>query len=576
MPAAVPPDPTSAGLKPQAATERDRGTDTAEDAWTPQRFRAPSENGRILMSVPLAAACRSARETHDRLAAERLDLQGRTLEHLRAWAREGCLRAAADYTSQITGERREVPDASQLVFAGGHQPALFHPGVWVKNFVLGRMADRASGTGLNLIVDNDTVSSRAVKIPGGAPGRPAAAWLPYDVPCPSQPWEDATIADLKLFRSFGERAVAHMSNWQVRPVVAEMWPVAVRYSEESGSLSDCLTAARQSAERRFGLENLELPLSRMCRQPAFLWFASHLLAHLPRFREIHNEVLWQYRKVNRIRSRSHPVPELAELDGWLEAPFWMWREGQQHRSRVFARQTGNELQLSDGADVFATLRLTPEMDACCAVEGLEQLPAQGVRFRTRALTTTLFARLCLSDLFVHGIGGAKYDEMTDRIIHRFFGIEPPRFLMATATLHLPVGKTYPVAQHDARELRRKLRDARFNPERHVVDGDVTDLVRRKHALIERQESARVDDLSFRQRRLRRTKNRARYLEFREINEQLAAHGEDYRARLAAQLREVEDKLAANRVLQDREYSYALYPEETLRSLIESLTQGRAL
>ena len=32
----------------------------------------------------------------------------------------------------------------------------------------------------------------------------------------------------------------------------------------------------------------------------------------------------------------------------------------------------------------------------------------------------------LSDLFIHGIGGAKYDELTDEIIRRFFGIEPPR------------------------------------------------------------------------------------------------------------------------------------------------------
>ena len=48
-------------------------------------------------------------------------------------------------------------------------------------------------------------------------------------------------------------------------------------------------------------------------------------------------------------------------------------------------------------------------------------PAAGIRLRTRALTTTMFARFLLGDLFVHGIGGAKYDELGDEIARGFFG-----------------------------------------------------------------------------------------------------------------------------------------------------------
>ena len=55
----------------------------------------------------------------------------------------------------------------------------------------------------------------------------------------------------------------------------------------------------------------------------------------------------------------------------------------------------------------------------------QDLPARGVRLRTRALTTTMFARYLLGDLFIHGIGGAKYDELGDEIARGFFGIEPP-------------------------------------------------------------------------------------------------------------------------------------------------------
>ena len=59
-----------------------------------------------------------------------------------------------------------------------------------------------------------------------------------------------------------------------------------------------------------------------------------------------------------------------------------------------------------------------------------------MRLRTRALTTTLFSRFLLGDLFIHGIGGAKYDELGDEIARRFFGIEPPGFLTVSMTLWL--------------------------------------------------------------------------------------------------------------------------------------------
>src|SRR5207244_11160094 len=64
-------------------------------------------------------------------------------------------------------------------------------------------------------------------------------------------------------------------------------------------------------------------------------------------------------------------------------------------------------------------------------------PASDVRqLRPRALTLTLFARVCLGDFFIHGIGGGKYDEVTDVIIRDYFGLDPPAYQVLSATLHL--------------------------------------------------------------------------------------------------------------------------------------------
>ena len=244
-------------------------------------------------------------------------------------------------------------------------------------------------------------------------------------------------------------------------------------------------------ERQWGAGNLELPISRLCELDPFLWFVGHVLAQLPRFCEVYNQILAEYREVNHVRSRTHPVPELIEKDGWLEAPFWVWRRGDTVRSRLFARQVGREVLLSDGREEFVRLPLSPTMDACCAVEVLRDLPQKGIRLRPRALTTTLFSRLCLADLFVHGIGGAKYDEMTDRILTRFFGVPVPGFLTLTATLHAELAEPFPVAPEDAARIQRLLRDLHWNPDRHLSadqDPEAGRLIAEKESLVSAMKS----------------------------------------------------------------------------------------
>ena len=378
-----------------------------------QSLRVPREDETLFSRPNLYKAVELAQRNRSLLSGAVVNLQERTLQILREWSRREVLSAAYRYTSKLLGEAlAETP--GELIFTAGHQPSLFHPGVWVKNFAIAEMASQTGGVALNLIIDNDTISTTRIRVPTGERRRPTIETVSFDEDRLAQPWEDVNIVNRKLFRTFGERLVKKMSSWNIVPLVDEMWPEAISQLSRSTSLRDGLTAARQRLERRWGLVNLELPISQLCALDPFMWFASHIFAQLPRFREVHNQVLREFRRVNRIRSRTHPVPELQQKpDGWLEAPFWVWRIGERRRKRVFVKPISREIHISDGHEVFAKLPLTSESEACCAVEVLRELPAQGIRLRTRALTTTLFTRLCLCDLFVHGIGGAKYDEMTD-------------------------------------------------------------------------------------------------------------------------------------------------------------------
>ena len=57
-----------------------------------------------------------------------------------------------------------VSPAAALIVTG-HQPELFHPGVWVKNFALQGLARADGATALNLVVDYDTVKATVLRVP---------------------------------------------------------------------------------------------------------------------------------------------------------------------------------------------------------------------------------------------------------------------------------------------------------------------------------------------------------------------------------------------------------------------------
>ena len=67
---------------------------------------------------------------------------------------------------------RRCPTSRPPLVVTGHQPELFHPGVWVKNFAAAAIAQAQGGVGLNLIVDNDIPKSTSIRVPRGAETAP--------------------------------------------------------------------------------------------------------------------------------------------------------------------------------------------------------------------------------------------------------------------------------------------------------------------------------------------------------------------------------------------------------------------
>ena len=291
---------------------------------------------------------------------------------------------------------------------------------------------------MNLVIDSDAMKGTSLPTPGGSLADPRREAVLFDRPDGRLPFEERRILDASLFASFGRRVAQRIAPLVADPLIGRFWPMVLERARHVDRLGYCLAQARHQLEGQWGLQTLELPQSAVCGSEPFHWFLVHLMANLDRFRECYNRAVHEYRRANRIRNAAHPVPDLVAEGSWLEAPLWIWTAEQPQRRRVFVCRRGREIVVSDRAGQELRLPLTADGDATDAVGRLMAWSRQGVRIRSRALITTLWARLALCDLFLHGIGGAKYDQVTDRLIETFFGMTPPGIMVLSATLHLPI------------------------------------------------------------------------------------------------------------------------------------------
>ncbi|MCA9021646.1 MAG: hypothetical protein KDA74_15965, partial [Planctomycetaceae bacterium] len=94
-------------------------------------------------------------------------------------------------------------------------------------------------------------------------------------------------------------------------------------------------------------------------------------------------------------------------------------------------------------------------------------------------------------------------------------------------------------------------------------------VERKQALIQAQKTAEKHDDSLAQAE-RRWLNRLRFRELREIDAELSELTLPLREKINGDMELVQQQMQANAVIQSREISFVLYPEQTLQQLFEKL------
>lgn len=527
-----------------------------------QKLRAPRDNNSALIDPPLANLSATIAANQSLLNQCDASFGAASLSAFRQIARRDLLDLIAEHSQQPPLE-----DDRPLI-GSGHQPELFHAGVWFKNWLLARVAAQTDSRAVNLIIDNDLAGPPPLRLPTtNVANDPTAEEISlrsvaYDAAAEPLPWEERAILNSETFAQFGDTVCRQLAPLISDPLIGSIWPAVIAEAKRSNRIGLAFTAGRKQAEAAAHINNQELPLSAICDRPPFFAFVALVLNDLDRFASVYNESLATYRRVHDLRSDSHPAPDLVRRGDAIETPFWLWSSDNPTRGAMFALRTPNGLLLRNDSGVEVGPFTAEEL--ADSKSRSSELQNAGIKIRPRALTTTLYARLALFDLFIHGIGGAKYDQATDYIIRHYFGIDPPSIATATATLHLPIPQIAGNPEHEIRKLHRQLRDLKFNPQRFVHD----DLVSSNHSLREllNERQTWID------RKPDVGQGKQRQREIARLNQELQPFLADQKHNIEQQLAVAVERRRLAAISGSREFSFCLFPEHDLPHRLAKLLE----
>jgi hypothetical protein len=308
-----------------------------------------------------------------------------------------------------------------------------------------------------------------------------------------------------------------------------------------------------------------------------------MLSQINRLHPIYNACRQRYRQEHRVSNPTQPVAPLAENDGWLESPFWVYSRRQPQRRSLWVRTvtTPGTLELSDRAGWHAVWSVETSSHTSSAQRwsGFENLLQRGICLRPKALMTTLFARLCLGDIFIHGIGGGLYDAMTEAICMQMWQIELCPVVVASATFCLTIDDSTDETPTPSQILQQAW-TAWHHPEQ-LLGGTSRGSAEPRHEPRAADNSAALKSplaelVREKQRLLAHIPPRGRKLGWHQqlmtVNAQLRDALHVGRHEHLAPLREAEARQRQQRVIHFREYSLALFPPQPLLDQLRCCAQ----
>jgi hypothetical protein len=353
--------------------------------------------------------------------------------------------------------------ALRPVVMAGHQPVIYHAGLLEKVTRLQSLSAAVGATALNVTIDTDEgdggrliwplIKDDDVVIKQGSLSEGGALYRDQRVR------SARTVSEL-----FAEvcRDLEASGRSEAIHNIARVSNLYQALSGESVSMAHAIVRMSES-----GAGYVELPLSELVELPTMRQVIRGIFDDASRFVSLYNATLEAYRREHRIKNQANPFPNMAIEGDRFEMPFWEIANGA--RKAMWVAAVGSP----------------------CRSEGCLVAP--------RGSIVTLLLRGLCSDLFIHGLGGGKYDQFVDAFGKAYWGARLPTFVVASATRHLfPEHVAYYLR---ARELKCRYKEMVSHTSNFLGQGlfsqgeeaDLALLVARRQSLLEELSRVRSNE-----------------------------------------------------------------------------------
>lgn len=413
-----------------------------------------------------------------------------------------------DLTDQQRVFRRELglPEGTPLVFSG-HQAVIWHPGILAKYFAAGALAEAIGGTAAWITVGHVPLDAHEIEYPTADGSR---ARLPITatsgkqkIACAAGPAhvESVDLAEMGMTDSVSDGAVRILR--------------ALRVGEAEPTLERQFVRALDALVGAYTKPLKTISTTSLSETALFAGLVDKMCADAGGMAHAYN------RAVDSVPDAG--VAKLlvgADAEG-IELPLWVLGD--------------------DGAARTAILRDLHGVDAS--------------KLAPKALLMTGMMRLAGCELFIHGLGGMRYDRVTEVWFREWLGVELAPIAMASADVRLPIGMG-PVDERDVARAKWRHHHAMHNPN-IVGDSSFEQAKRTLLARIESGERSSTERVDL----------------YAKLHALLGAYRSANRAALRsldAEVSKIEQGLAKTRLARSRDWAFPLYGREMIRSLREQI------
>ena len=420
------------------------------------------------------------------------------------------------------------------IIATGHQPIFYYPNILCKNFFVSKNAKELNMLPLNIVVDTDLFE---IKIPVPYKENNKYKINYFEIPNPQNLTFNQFKINLNELEKFFKKIEKSLKTLKIESVTNNFknyYRNFLKFYKKNENFVDTITQLRKDFEKNIGINLIDIKVSKISKTFAFYKFFFYIVKNIESFSEIYN---------TQLKEKKFKEAKPLKIDSKnFELPFWYFEN---RRLNLFLQKNNKNIIFFSEKEKIIELNIEKFSED----EILNILKNRLIIF-PKAITLTLFIRLFLANLFIHGTGGSRYEKIGDFIIENFFNLKNLKYIVVTGEISFPFEIDINKIENEFNHKRKILNELLYHPEKFMDDEKRNFYLNLKKELVNKLKTS--NDKNERKAIHQKLKNidiEMRNFFMRQIKS------------IQKELKENEEILRQKKVFVEKSYPYFIYPLE---------------